>query len=230
MLLPRQLCLLSFAIFALVLLAPPTRTAQPPIGILTLATHARLDEATAFAGLSVFDGERLSTEADGRLGLRMGRSEVTLGEKTQIQLIHMDGGGVHVDMEAGSIHFSSAENEMIEVHTAEAIVRPASAQPTHASVALLGPKVLQITAERGALRFSYRDEQRNLPEGQTYRVYLDTDEAQPTPTGGAQTTGAPSKLTYFIVGAGAAGATGATVWPIDHALHSSNPPISPAKP
>jgi hypothetical protein len=229
MLLPRPLWLLFVAVSSLILFALPTRTAQPPIGILTLATHAKLDEAVAFAGLSVFDGERLSTEADGRLGLRTGRSEITLGAKTQVELVHMDAGGVHVDIEVGSIHFSSAQNEMIEVHAAEAILRPASAQPTRASVALLAPKALQITAEHGALHFSYRDEQRTLPEGQTYRVYLDTDEAQPAPVGGAQTAGASSKLTYFIVGAGAA-AAGGTVLGIDHAIHSSNPPISPAKP
>jgi hypothetical protein len=155
-----------------------------------LATHAKLDEAVAFAGLSVFDGERLSTGAEGRLGLRTGRSEVTLGGKTQIKLIHMDGRGVHVDMDAGSIHFSSAQDELIEVHAAEVPVRPASAQPTQALLALRAPKVLQITAEHGALHFSYGDEKRNLPEGQTYRVYLDTDGAQPTPTTGGVQTGA----------------------------------------
>jgi hypothetical protein len=222
-------CLLSIAVFSLVLLAPPTHTTQPPIGILTLATHAKLNETAAFVGLSVFEGERLSTEAQGCLSLRTGRSEITLGEKTQIELVHMDG-GAHVDVEAGSIHFSSAENEIVEVHAADAIVRPASAQATQASVAMLGPKVLQITAEHGALHFSYRDEQRNLPEGQTYRVYLDADDGQATAAAGAQTAGTTSKLTYFIISAGAAGAGGAAAWGIDHALRSINPPISPAKP
>jgi hypothetical protein len=227
--LSRRFCLLFLAVVSIVLLSTPTRTTQPPIGILTLATHAKLNEATAFVGLSVFEGERLSTEAEGRLGLRTGRSEITLGGKTQIELIHMDG-GAHVDMEAGSIHFSSEENEIVEVHMADAMVRPASAQPTQASVALLGPKVLQIAAEHGTLHFTYRDEQRNLPEGQTYRIYLDADDGQPTATDGAQTAGTPSKLTYFIVSGGAAAAVGGAAWAIDHALHSSNPPISPAKP
>lgn len=200
--LPFRLCFLSIVILSPVLLALPTRTAQPPIDILTLATHAKLDEAAAFAGLSVFEGERLSTGAEGRLGLRTGRSEITLGEKTPIELIHMDGGGVPVNMEAGSIHFSLAEGELIEVHAAEATVRPASTPATQASFALLAPKVLQMTAEHGTLRFSYRDEHRNLPEGQSYRVDLDTDEAQPAPTSGAQTAGLPanSPISLLVLG------------------------------
>jgi hypothetical protein len=226
----RRLFLFSLGAFCLALLAPPARTTQPGIGILTLATNAKLDEAAASAGLTVFEGERLSTQAEGRLSLRVGRSDVTLGEKTQVELIRMDGGGVHVDMEAGAIYFASAENEVVEVHTAEAIVRPASAQPTQASVVLLAPKTLQITAERGTLHFSYRDEQRNLPEGQTYRVYLDADDPQSAPEGGARTTGTTTKLTYFIVGAGVAAAGGGAALGIDHALRSSNPPISPSKP
>jgi len=225
-----HLCRVTAVVSFFVSLALPLRTAQPPIGVLTFATHAKLDKATAFAGLSVFDGERLSTEMPGTLGLRAGKSQVTLGEKTEIELIRMDAGGVHIDLEAGSVHFSSAENELIEVHTGEATIRPASAQPTRASLTLLGPKVLEINAERGDLAFSYRDEHRNLPAGQTYRVYLDADAPQPTPAGGAQTAPASGKLTYFIVGAAAGGAAGGMAWGIDHALHSSNPPISPMKP
>jgi hypothetical protein len=220
----RRFCLISIALFALVFPAPPICASQPPLGILTLATHAKLDESAAFPGLSVYDGERLSTEAGGRLSLRAGHSEITLGEKTEIELIRLDGGGVHVDMEAGSIQFSSPEKGIIEVHTADAIVRPAGDQPTQAAIALLSPKALQITAEHGTLHFSYRDEERNLPEGQTYRVYLDTDDPQPMPAGGAQTAGSTSKLTYFIVGAETSGAAGVAAWGVDHALHSSNPP------
>jgi hypothetical protein len=227
--LSHRLYVLAIAVVSVVSLAPSTRTTQPPIGILTLATNAKLDEASASAGLSVFDGERLSTAAEGRLSLRAGRSDVTLGEKTQVELIRMDGGGVHVDMKEGAVYFSSAENEIVEVHTAEAMARPASTQPTQASVVLLEPKVLQITAERCTLHFSYRDEQRNLPEGQTYRVYLDSDDGQPPAGGGAPTAGPTGKPIYFIVGAGVAAAAGAALG-IDHALQSGNPPISPAKP
>jgi hypothetical protein len=210
----------------LVVVVLPAIAAHLPIGILTLASHAKLGESTAFPGLSVFDGERLVTEADGRLALRAGHSYITLGEKTEAELIQVDG-GVHVDMNAGSVHFSSAASELVEVHTGDAIIRPASAQATQALVTLVGLKVLQITAEHGNSSFSYRDELRNLPEGQTYRIYLDARSEADTSASGTQPASAPGRLTYFFVGAGAAGGA---AWGIEHALRSGNAPISPAKP
>jgi hypothetical protein len=67
-----------------------------------------------------------------------------------------------------------------------------------------------------------------LPAGQIYRIHLDSpgsDETETSP--GARTGGAGSKVTYYIVGAGAAGAI---AWATYNAIHSGNAPISPAKP
>jgi hypothetical protein len=201
--------------------------AHPAIGILTLATHAHLDEAAAFSGLSVFEGQRLSTEAEGRLSIRLGHSVLTLGEKTEVVLVLL-ADTLRVDMSVGSRRFSAAQNEAIEVHVEEAIVRQASTQATQASVTILAPKVLQITAERGNLDFIYQDEFRVLPEGQTYRLYLDSPSEPPDATSvGSSKSHSSKRVGYFIVGAGVAGVA---AWTIYDALRSLNPPISPAKP
>lgn len=189
----------------------PAAAAHPAIGILTLTTHAHLVEAAAFSGLSVFEGERLSTEAEGRLSIRLPLADT-----------------LHVDMSVGSRRFSAAQNEAIEVHVEEATVRQASTQATEASVTILAPKVLQITAERGNLDFTYQDEFRVLPEAQTYRLYLDSPSEPPDATSvGSSKSHSSKRLGYFIVGAGVAGVA---AWTIYDALRSSNPPISPAKP
>ena len=201
--------------------------AHPPVGILTQAQHAHLDEAAAFAGLSVFEGESLSTDAEGRLGVQVGHSTLALAGNTEVTLVPISG-GTHVDMQAGSFYFSAAENEMVEVHAEEALLRPTSNQPTQAQVTILAPKVLQIAARHGALDFSYREEFRNLPEGQTYRIYLDSPaEPQIVTSAGAQRAGTATKVTYFIVGTGAAGTT---VWGVHQIVASGNNPISPARP
>lgn len=220
--------LAAFVVVPLVLYPSlPAAAAHPAIGILTLATHAHLDEATAFPGLSVFEGERLSTEAGGRLSIRLGHSVLTLGEKTEVVPVALPD-TLHVDMSAGSLHFSAAQNECIEVHVQEAIIRQAGTQATQASVTILAPKVLQITAERGNLSFAYQEEFRVLPEGQTYRLYLDTPSEPPDATSlGSSVLHSSKAVGYFIVGAGAAGVA---AWTIHDALRSSNPPISPAKP
>jgi hypothetical protein len=78
------------------------------------------------------------------------------------------------------------------------------------------------------LNFSYCREFRNLPEGKTYRIYLDASaEPQGAAGAGMQKAGIASKVAYFIVGAGVAGGT---IWGIHEATAAGNGPISPAKP
>jgi hypothetical protein len=60
-----------------------------------------LTESDAFAGLSVFDGESLSTEPDGKLSARIGGSVITLVEQSAASL-QRSGNGAHIDLEAGS--------------------------------------------------------------------------------------------------------------------------------
>ncbi|HKM68343.1 MAG TPA: hypothetical protein VJX70_14325 [Candidatus Acidoferrum sp.] len=64
----------------------PLRAAGKPLGILTLAYGAHLNASDAFAGLSVFDGERVSTDSEGKLGVRIGGSVVSLGEQSSAAL------------------------------------------------------------------------------------------------------------------------------------------------
>jgi hypothetical protein len=131
-------------------------------------------------------------------------------------------------MSAGSVHFSAAENEFVEMHALDAMVRPAGSSATQALVTILGPNVLQLTAELGALEFRCRDEFRNLPEGQTYRIYLDGPTGSSDSGTGSenpQKPGKPPKATYYIVGVGVAGAA---AWGIHEALRSENGEESPA--
>jgi hypothetical protein len=60
---------------------PTVYAGHAPLGILTQAIHAHLDESRAFPGLSVFDGERLTTEVEGQLGVRVGRSTIALAAR-----------------------------------------------------------------------------------------------------------------------------------------------------
>ena len=208
--------------------ALPVSAVPPEIGILTLATNARLNTAAASPGLSVFEGEVLSTEAHGRLGIRSAQGLLMLGPNTAIELISVTD-GLPIDVSSGSVHFSTAAKQAMERHALDALVWPSGPKPTQASVTILGPNILQIAAARGDLNFSYRDEFRRLPEGQTYRIYLDpTGEAQSASVGQAPASISAAKLTIFIVAAGAGGT--AAAWGIHQTLRSGNQAISPAKP
>jgi len=73
------------AFFAL----PLTHATDLLLGILTVTDHAHLDEADAYEGLSVFEGEQISTDAEGRLGLRVGHATLALGAKREAVLLRL---------------------------------------------------------------------------------------------------------------------------------------------
>jgi hypothetical protein len=201
--------------------------AKEPLGILTQAYAAYLNEAAASPGLSVFDGEDVSTESGGRLSVRVGPATVLLAGSSSATLHGIDL-GAHVDLHAGTVAFLSPENGIVEVHAEEAFLRPEKNQLTQAEVTILRAKVLQVRVRRGDLAFRYREEFQVLPEGETYRIYLDPPaEPQNTAITGAQKSSRLLKVSYFLVGAAGGGLT---AWGSNEFVHSGALPVSPAKP
>jgi hypothetical protein len=93
----------------------PLSAGGKPLGILTLAYGAHLNASDAFAGSSVFDGERVSTDANGKISVRIESSVLTLAEQSAATL-QRSGDGAHVDLDVGSVYLWSAESNLLEVH------------------------------------------------------------------------------------------------------------------
>ncbi|HWY06132.1 MAG TPA: hypothetical protein VNY24_04685 [Candidatus Acidoferrales bacterium] len=209
----------------------PLYAGGKPLGILTMAYSAHLNASAAFAGLSVFDGESVSTDREGKLSVRIGGSVITLVEQSGATL-QRTGEGAHVDLDAGLVYLWSGESNPLEVHAEGALLRPHGAHNVQAQILMFAPKILQVTTRQGSLDFSYHAESRVLPEGQTYRIYLESeDDPRGTSEPGTQpqkpsmSTGA--KVAYFIVaGTGA----GLAAWGIHDLIQSNNGVESPAKP
>jgi hypothetical protein len=187
-----------------------------------------LNEAAAFPGLSVFEGEQLSTEGEGRMGVRVGNTTLALSG-TSGATLHRIESGLHVDMTSGTLFFSSPEHGSVEVHAEGALLRPEKSEPTQMELTILRPKVMQISARHGNLVFTYRQEYQVLLDGDTYRIYLDASpEPQNAAGAGGEAASHAGKTAFFIV-AGAA-ATGVAAWGIHEAVTSGNGIESPAKP
>ena len=209
----------------------PVYAGGKPLGILTLAYGAHLNASDAFAGLSVFDGERVSTDAGGKLGVRIGASVITLVERSAATL-QRAGDGVHMDLDAGSVFVWSAESSPLEVHVEGALLRPHGSHQMQAQVLMFAPKILQISTRQGGVDFSYGKEFRVLPEGQTYRIYLESEDDPRSAADagdGTQKAGMStgSKVAYFILGGVGAGLA---AWGIHDLIQSNNGVESPAKP
>jgi hypothetical protein len=200
---------------------------EPALGVLTRAYEAHLNSMPAFVGLSVFEGESISTEEEGKLGVRIGNVMLALSGNSSATL-HRSTGGAHVDLGSGWLYFSSPANSSVEVHADEALLRPAKNKLTQAQVHIFTQQVLQISASHGDLVFSYKDESRIIPEGETYRIYLDSEPDTQKPAGGATPASTSEKKIAIFIVAGAA--AGLTAWGVHDLIESSNGPESPAKP
>ena len=88
-------------------------------------------------------------------------------------------------MFAGSVFFATPGSAMVEIHIADAFSRPESNQATQAEVKMMEPKVLQVSAMRGNLELTYRSGFQLIPEGETYRIYLDGPAELQKASGGA---------------------------------------------
>ena len=209
----------------------PLYAGGKPLGILTSAYGAHLNASDAFAGSSVFDGERVSTDANGKLSLRIGSSVLTLAEQSAATL-QRNGDGAHVDLEAGSVYLWSAESDPLEVHVEGALVRPHDAQKAQAQIRMFAPKILEITTRRGSIEFFYRSEFRVLPEGQTYRIYLESDDEPRGPSDAGNDKRKPpmptkARVAYFILGGAG---TGLAAWGIHDLIQANSGVESPVKP
>jgi hypothetical protein len=74
------------------------------LAVVMQARHANLGSSAATTGASIFDGDRLSTDAKGSLFLRSGGSTIYLSNATQVVLRSGTNGGKGAQAEVGGRH------------------------------------------------------------------------------------------------------------------------------
>lgn len=182
----------------------PTRPSV--LGVVLAAKHVRLNTTTVTVGATVYDGDRFSTEAGGMLRLRSGTAGLELAEESVVSVQNPpnDVQGVEVELDKGTLVFSSERVASLDVIVREASIRPSTDTRTVAQITVTGPTELRICARRGALHFSYRGETETLAEGKSYRVILDPPEESPKQKGPPAPSKWPKGFKIVIIGEGAA--------------------------
>ena len=155
---------------------PAVAAGVTPLGVVTQASRANLARASVSAGTTVYDGDAFATASDGLLRVHIGAAQFYLPGQSALTL-HSSLGGAIANLTSGRIVFSSAKAAAIDIEFAQAHIRPASDQPTVAQISAVGPRELEVRAQRGALQFSYKGESEVIPEGTNCRILLDpTDD------------------------------------------------------
>jgi hypothetical protein len=151
-----------------------------PLGIVTQASRAHFNAADVSTGATIYDGDGLSTEAEGALQFRGQSAFVYLPGASGVNL-HALPNGTRAQLQTGTVVFSTAKAAGMEIIADGAFIRPAADGPTVAQVTIIGPKELQVSARRGALQFSYAGETEKLAGAASYRILLEQPEATPLP-------------------------------------------------
>jgi hypothetical protein len=156
---------------------------EKPLGMIIQAEQAQLGSAKAAVGATVYPGDTLATEVGGTMRLKVGSAQIYLLSASAATLAE-NSSFAHAVVNRGTVGFSSANTEPLELETPLGIVRPASG-PTYGQVTLIGPREMIVSAYRGDLIVDYNGELHTIPEGKSYRVSLDLDPAAP-PNAAAQ--------------------------------------------
>jgi hypothetical protein len=173
---------------ASLLIGGPSPGKVLPLGMVLHAERAYVGEAEASVGCTIFEGDRVSTDAGGALRISIPALTLQLGVQSSMVISHAAGsdGIILAELASGTLVFSAAPIGRIAVGANEAIVQPAANAATIAHVRVVNPKELRIYAQRGALEFFYHGESETIPEGKSYRVFLDPSEAELSAASGTE--------------------------------------------
>src|SRR5271155_5285724 len=149
------------------------------LGIVVKADHASLGSQAASEGTTVYDGDRLSTEAKGSLQLLIGDAMLYVAEQSSV-IVHEDARiaakEFEVELVSGAAVLSVTTGTTADIVASSARVRPMAETRGVVQVQRVGAQELIVFARRGPAQISYRGESETIAEGKSYRVMLNPSD------------------------------------------------------
>jgi hypothetical protein len=219
----------SAAALLLSLIPAPGPGSPEVLGIITQASDANLGTGPLSVGTSIYDGDRLSTDADGALTFRGPAAILYLSHDSRMTLRRIGSRsiGARADLSAGTLAFTAAKAADIEIFANAARIHAIADTPTIGQVTIIDPKTLYIYARQGSLYFSYEDESGLIPEGKSYRVILDPPDDSTRDSGNVRSPNRSRRgrraFLFILLGVGASAAIGALVRKTDNVLSPDHP-------
>lgn len=182
------------------------------VGVIAQANHASVGSQSASEGTTIYDGDLLSTDAEGTLELLIGQAVLHLAGRSSL-VLHGSGGKAgasrfDAELLSGTAGLSVPSASFGEIVACSARVRSMPQTRGSVRVEILGPRELWVYAQRGAAEISYRGETEIVPAGKAVRVLLNAEEDGQS---GAATKKATKRSKMILVLATAAGAAVAAV-------------------
>jgi len=207
-----------------------TTPSVAPLGTVITADRARVGDAKADIGTTVYGGDKLSTELQGSMQLRAGAARLLL-MSASAAVVNDSDGAPSAKLLLGTATFSTGNAHAFTLYASKAAVRAQTDAPTIGQVTYLNEKELLVTARRGGLTVTVENDVQVIPEGTSFRVLLDPAVAEAQEPAGAGSQG-PAKggggplkagRSRFLIVATALTA-GVTAFAISEALESPSRP------
>jgi hypothetical protein len=191
-------------------LASPAKSPSVPLGVVVSAENTNVGAGDTTSGATIYDGDRLQTQPNSTLRVRLGSGQMVLRQNT-IANVHSFPNGFLANLEAGTVVVSSAAGQTFQVLADGATIRPANAQPTSGQVNMISPTELVLTSTRGTLEVSMGDEVKTVEAGSSYR--LEVESADPAAPANPQVPIAAGKNHFLWILIPVVGVvTGVIIW------------------
>jgi hypothetical protein len=193
-------------------MAAPASSPSVPLGVVLAAENANVGAGVTTSGATIYDGDRLQTQANSTLRVRLGSGQIFLRQNT-VADVHSLPNGFSADLQNGTVVLSSAQGQTFQLLADGATVRPANDQPTSGQVTRISAKELVLTGTKGTLLVSMGDEVKTVEAGSSYRLQVETEDPGPGPypqQGGPHPTARNHFLWFLIPAVGVV--TAIVIW------------------
>jgi len=237
--------LLAMLAIARPLLAQEKPPQPAPLGVVATATSARLGNASASQGATVYSGDFLSTDGNGSLLVRVGAVSIELQDSSSAHIYRAPYGAV-LELNSGSAVYaapgSAAQN--VVIFASDVRVTPALNLPDFGRVSIVDSCNVTVQSQRGQANVRVGSESHLVEEGKAYRVrvensisyrkYVSPEDADyhdyhehkpcaaPWQTAKGRLPRAPSHSDFLYLASGVI--TLATVFAVSEAVESPNRP------
>lgn len=184
--------------------APALATPSSSMGTIVGAQKAMVGQVSVLDGTSIYDGDRLRTEATGNMRVRFGGSQMVLGGNSDVTL-HKTESGSSVTVLRGDVRFASVPGSSLEVRALNRVViRAKGDQPAIGQLSLINDNAFQIGSTKGDLVVSVNGIDHVVAESTAYRVNLDDANADPQNSRSPRAAGTSGGI-WLAIGAITAG-------------------------
>jgi len=168
------MCIRETAFLLLATLTPCLAFAQPqqvaPSGVVTLASRALLGKQAVSVGSTVFSGDILTTEDEGRLNVQAGTAQIALGPNTSVRLFRtLD--RVIVELERGSIAYTAkGTNEDLTIFALDVRFVPKTSVPASGQITIVSRCDVNASAIHSTIEVTSGRETKTIEETKSFRV------------------------------------------------------------